>query len=377
MRLSEARLRPLSSRHGLSAVLLVTGSALGIFIADRAAAQDAPSNPPDKAVPVQDEPPAPPPEPAPPPPVPPSASPPEQPAPEPAPPSPSSTARFPEHGPPPSVVTLEETPEAPRPPQRPAPAPVAPSSTRAFPASTPAAPGNPPAPTLEQRPPEPSLAATTSDSGEPEPRSKKEKGEGLLGPFRIGVLVGAGLPSILSFGGMIKLTRYFGAGVNVGLIPSIKLSLYGDAQLSYQEYDLYARVFPFGGMFFLGAGVGYATMKGTFKRSYDVSAFQSVAPGLPNPLSVGSEGSVRTLVLTPTLGLLQTFDSGFTLGVDLGAQIPIAPSATHFNTAVPPALPQAVVDQYVKPNDKKVQDTLDKVGHTILPTLNVRIGWLL
>jgi hypothetical protein len=175
---------------------------------------------------------------------------------------------------------------------------------------------------------------------------------------------------------MIKLTRYFGAGLNVGLIPAIKLSLYGDAELSYQEYDIYGRLFPFGGNLFVGAGVGYASIGGTFKSTHDVSAFQSVAPNLPNPLFVASVGSVRTLVLTPTIGLLHTFGSGFTLGVDLGAQIPIAPSKTRFTTAVPPSVPPQVVEQYVKPNDKKVQDTLDTVGRTILPTLNLKIGWL-
>ncbi|HEX3597758.1 MAG TPA: hypothetical protein VHU80_21765 [Polyangiaceae bacterium] len=252
---------------------------------------------------------------------------------------------------------LDETPEA---PQR---------------ASASRPPDGPPASVHEPSSSEPSSLPTSSDDGEPV--SKKDKTDGLLGPFRIGVLVGAGLPSILSFGGMIKLTRYFGAGVNIGLIPSIKLSLYGDAQLSYQEYDLYARIFPLGGMLFLGAGVGYANMKGTFKSSYDVSAFQSVAPTLQNPLSVDSQASVRTLVLTPTIGLLHTFSSGFTLGIDLGAQIPIAPSATHFNTDVPASLPPALVAQYVQPNDKKVQDTLDKVGRTILPTFNVRLGFLL
>jgi hypothetical protein len=161
------------------------------------------------------------------------------------------------------------------------------------------------------------------------------------------------------------------------LIPAVKLSLYGDAELSYQHYELYGRLFPFGGAVFLGAGVGYATMSGTVTNTYDVSAFQSMVPNLPNPLPVDSEGSVKTLVLTPSLGLLHTFKSGFTVGLDAGAQIPIAPSAVHFKTNVPASVPPMLVDQYVTPNDKKVQDTLDKVGRTILPTLNLRLGWLI
>jgi hypothetical protein len=200
---------------------------------------------------------------------------------------------------------------------------------------------------------------------------------GVFGPFRIGILVGAGLPSLLSFGGAIKLTRYFGAGLNVGLIPAVTISLYGEAELSYQEYDIYGRIFPFGGAFFLGAGVGYATIQGTFTNSYDVTAFQAVAPDLPNPLVVTSAGSVKTLVLMPMIGLQHTFSSGLTLGIDAGAQVPIAPSEVEFSTSVPSSVPDQVVERYVTPNDRQVQDTLDTIGRTIVPTLNVRIGWLL
>jgi hypothetical protein len=279
----------------------------------------------------------------------------------------------------PTPLTLEETPPTPAPPPR---AATPKPHERQQSAPPPGAP--PPREREEKR-----LKEDRAPAGEAPPealRNKDDKDDddddddddgGIFGPFRIGVLVGGGLPSVLSFGGILKLTRYLGAGVNVGLIPTIKVSLYGDAELSYQEYDLYGRLFPFGGALFVGAGVGYANIKGRFSTQYDVSAFQSAAPGLPNPLSVTSEGSVRTLVLTPTLGLLHTFGSGFTLGIDVGAQIPIAPSETKFDTQVPRSVPQAVIDKYVKPNDKKVQDTLDTVGRAILPTLNLRLGWLL
>jgi len=286
-------------------------------------------------------------------------------------------------------VTLEETPEEPLPAPREHPAKQHPKKSRAAKhhpkAQSSAAPSStspPPAanapPSAGEPPPDSSNVVSPSDGSEPEAPSKDDDdGEGLLGPFRIGGLVGIGLPSLLSFGGMINLTRYFGAGLNVGLIPAIKLSLYGDAELSYQEYDLYGRLFPFGGSLMVGAGVGYANIKGSFSSAYDVSAFQNRAPSLPNPLAVSSVGSVRTLVLTPTIGLLHTFASGFTFGVDLGAQIPIAPSTTKFQTTVPSVVPQPVIDKYVTPNDKKVQDTLDTVGRTILPTLNLRVGWLI
>ncbi|MBI3206033.1 MAG: hypothetical protein HYZ29_31145 [Myxococcales bacterium] len=222
-----------------------------------------------------------------------------------------------------------------------------------------------------------SAEPASNDEEKPEPAEDDDSPDGLFGPFRIGGLVGVGLPSILSFGGAIKLTRYFGAGVNVGIIPTIKISLYGEAELSYQEYDAYGRLFPFGGMFFVGAGVGYATIKGSFKSSYDVRPYKAIAPTLPDSLAVESIASVRTLVLTPQIGLQHIFGSGFTLGIDVGLQVPIAPSEVHFDTKLPPDVPPEVIEKFVKPNDQKVQDTLETLGRATVPTLNLRVGWML
>ena len=178
---------------------------------------------------------------------------------------------------------------------------------------------------------------------------------------------------MLSFGAAAKLTRFLGGGLNIGLIPTVRLSLYGEAVLSYQQYDIYGRLFPFGGAFFVGAGAGYATIEGSFTNSYDV-------PGLPSPVAATSEGSVRTMVLTPVIGLQHTFGPGLTLGADAGVQIPIAPSEISVSTRVgslPAGVPPAAADPYITANNERVRDTLESIGRTILPTFNLRIGWLL
>ena len=36
-----------------------------------------------------------------------------------------------------------------------------------------------------------------------------------------------------------------------------------------------------------------------------------------------------------------------------------------------------MIKKFVEPNDEKVRDTLETVGRAIVPTLNLRIGWLL
>jgi hypothetical protein len=286
--------------------------------------------------------------------------------------------------PPPEPPPPKAPPKAP--PKKPPSAALPPAPTTRPPPATP--PPRAPPPVPPRRAPEskttPSTQAQTEAAPAPEeaasdPEAKEDEDDtdGLFGPFRIGGLVGVGLPSVLSFGPAIKLTRYLGGGLNVGLIPTIRISLYGEAKISYQEYDVYGRIFPFGGMFFVGAGVGYATITGSFKSSYDVRPYQAIAPDLPDTLAVESRASVRTLVLTPQIGLQHTFGSGFTLGVDVGAQVPLAPSEIEFDTKLPPNVPPEVIEKYVAPNDAKVRDTLETIGRATVPTLNLRAGWLL
>jgi len=269
-------------------------------------------------------------------------------------------------------------------PLPPSPAPTEPPSAALPPVTPPpaATTNSAPAPSSEPVPAQ-AEATTAAPAAKPAAPPEAEEDEsdpsdGLLGPFRIGPVIGTGLPSILSFGGTIKLTRFLGGGLNVGLIPSIKLQLYGDAVLSYQEYDVYGRIYPFGGGFFLGAGFGYATIKGTIKDSVDSSALATQFPGQGIPLSIQyeSRAHVRTPVVIPQLGYFHTFGSGFSLGVFAGAQIPVAPSKVEFESTVSD-VPDAVVDRYILPIDQKVRSTLEKVGRSPLPTLGIQLGWLL
>ncbi|HET9958622.1 MAG TPA: hypothetical protein VFQ61_29215 [Polyangiaceae bacterium] len=219
--------------------------------------------------------------------------------------------------------------------------------------------------------------AQSSDWSEGSPKADQSKG--LFGPFRIGPLVGFGLPNLINFGVTLKLTRYFGAGVNFGLIPQVRISYYGEAQVSYQEYDAYARVFPFGGGFFLGSGVGYAHARGSFRKDTDISDYAAQYPALnlPRTLSSTSQGSVQSMVLTPQLGYFQIFRGGFCAGADVGLQIPIAKSRTELDTRVQQSVPEQAIERVVGPGEAEVRDTLKSVARTPIPTFNFRIGWML
>jgi hypothetical protein len=244
----------------------------------------------------------------------------------------------------------------------------------AVPSATPATGGELSADRTANTEPLPTNASTDDSSG------------GLLGPIRLGPMVGVGLPNLLNIGGLVKFGRYFSAGVNLGLIPALRISYYGEATVAYREYDVYGHVYPFGGGFFLGASIGYVTVRGTMVDTLDTSGYANLLPAnlvLANPLTYQSQGSVKTMVITPQVGYLYTTKIGFTIGVDVGAHIPIKPSQVRYESqlTLPPNTPQPVAADIraslLDPNDQKVRDTLQTIGRTPLPTITLRIGWLL
>ncbi|HYP99310.1 MAG TPA: hypothetical protein VER96_11630 [Polyangiaceae bacterium] len=302
---------------------------------------------------------------------------PDAPAPAPSEPAPPSQAP-PIAEPTPAPTELKPTSDAVPAGDTP-PAAAAPGSSAAF---APVADAPPkPQPKSPSSAAAPATAAAAASKSTPQPADTSSKDDdnsgGLLGPFRIGVLVGTGLPEIMNFGAQLKLTRFFGAGVNVGLIPTVKINYYGEAQQQYQEYDVYGHIYPFGGSFFLGAGVGYAQIDGILVSHFNLSALNA---GVSGNVDVMGDATVRTLVLTPQLGFLKIFDVGFAIGFDVGAQIPIAPSQVDFHTTtvgLQPPYDNAVQTTFIDPNEAKVRHTLDTVGRTPLPTFNLKIGWFL
>lgn len=278
------------------------------------------------------------------------------------------------------------------------------------PASTPPAAGKParkarqPAPTFDEPPPSKPAPSAPTPAAEPTPPRKPSDGlfqhrpadggsssssdddKDSVDQFKIGPVAGVGIPSVVSIGGTLKLTRFLGAGANIGIIPKVKLSYYGDATLSYQHYDIYGRLYPFGGGFFLSGGAGYATVDGTLSSKTTVPV-----GALSGSVDYNSTGSVRTLMLTALIGYFYTTSVGFSFGIDAGAQIPIAPSkvsyAGAYDVTVTGSTPdvnmaaeaqaKSLAAPEVAKTEQSVRDTLEKIGRSTLPTVNLRIGWIL
>jgi hypothetical protein len=189
-------------------------------------------------------------------------------------------------------------------------------------------------------------------------------------------LLGVGLPSLTSFTLAARFGRYVGAGFTYGVIPTVKITYYGDAALSYHEFEGNLSLYPFGGAFFLGSGLGYASAQGTLSQKFDLSAYAPLVAGLPKSLEYTSEASASAVVLTPRIGFLQRFGSGFTIGGDVGAQVPVSSTDVNFQSHLPAGVPSEVKRTYVDPNDAKVESTIRKAARTPVPTFGVRIGWM-
>ena len=226
------------------------------------------------------------------------------------------------------------------------------------------------APTFEARL-APSSALDPAYRDRPVAEEEPSEEEGPMGPFRLGVVAGVGAPSLIGFGITTKLTPYFGAGANLGLIPSVQIPVYGQATISYQEYDAYLRAYPFGGGFFLGAGIGYENAHGTFSTTGTVPAIQGISPA--QDVTVTSEANVRSLIFIPQIGYLHRYGSGILLGIDVGAQIPIDSTDVTLSTNLPPGVPSEVA----APAIDEVRSSLQKIGKQVIPTLNLRVGYML
>lgn len=147
-------------------------------------------------------------------------------------------------------------------------------------------------------------------------RPPSEKGdEGRLGPFRAGVLVGIGAPSIMSAQIVGTYKGWVGVTAEAGMLPTVSLPIGEGVSVQQSHMSFSARVHPFHGMFFLGCGLGASTLQAhTSATSQGVSG------------QIGM--TAKTVFVNPQLGFLHRFKFGLALGMDVGVQIPLSGSTS-------------------------------------------------
>lgn len=128
-------------------------------------------------------------------------------------------------------------------------------------------------------------------------------------PFRLGFLVGVvSLPRPVNVELSVKPNDWFGVGVGFSMIPKVKVDN-GAGELS--AFNAVGRIFPFGGSFYVGAAAG--------RQSLALEADDTIGGQ-----HVTASADHGTLFVTPQVGWLFVWDSGFTLGINVGAQISLS-----------------------------------------------------
>ena len=160
----------------------------------------------------------------------------------------------------------------------------------------------------------------------PEPRGQKESG--LIPGVLVGPRLSVAVPAP-TFGAEVKVLRYFGASFDYGFFPKLTIS---GVDVSYSMWNVAARVYPFGDVFFVGAVYGH----------YGVEATATVAQG---------SGSVRASsdFLGPQIGARWIQASGFFFGIDVAWAFPLgyrseaSPDPTGTTTSV-----KETADRYLR-----------------------------
>ena len=127
--------------------------------------------------------------------------------------------------------------------------------------------------------------------------------------WRPAILVGLiAFPRPIEVEALIKVRRTLALGVQYSVLPT--LSLPDDAaSLQLDAAQGTFRWFPFGGVFYLGGGFGYQRLRASIGQTIDGGGLRVVA-------------DMSTFFVSPQLGWLWFTHSGFSIGLNLGVQIP-------------------------------------------------------
>lgn len=168
-----------------------------------------------------------------------------------------------------------------------------------------------------------------------------------------------GPPNLLGGGLHFRVGEYFGAGLDYQMTPSIT---FDPISVSTSLFSINARLYPFGGSFFLGGGFGVQSVTGQLSNS-DVT----VAANATFPAAMASIGFMGR--------------GGFVMGLDLGVLFPLGSNSVEVGKMEVHrdingmAVPQAEIDKARDEVQSQVSKVVDLLP--VLVQLNLlRIGYL-
>jgi hypothetical protein len=177
------------------------------------------------------------------------------------------------------------------------------------------------------------------------------------GPLRVAALGGISFPRPFVLEGLVGVERTFAMGAEYSFLPQ---STIGGVDMTFWALTADARLFPFGGPFFIGLRGGHQHLSGSLTSSL-------------GPIgTVTGTMSVDTWIVNPRVGLLWMWNSWLAVGVEAGVQIPLS---SDTSTSLPANLPS---DPRVTNVVDRLSRVTDALGASTLPTLDLlRLGLVL
>lgn len=143
--------------------------------------------------------------------------------------------------------------------------------------------------------------------------------------------------------------------------------------ISIGNVDVRGRWHPFHGAFFIGLGMGYQWLGGSATET-----ITTTAPAATVVTDVAAKQ--RTFTVTPHIGWLWIFDSGFFFGVDIGRQLG-KNSTTDITIGILDPSQQALLTavqqtaQY-QALESRIEDGINKIGDAKFPYFTlIKLGW--
>jgi hypothetical protein len=148
-----------------------------------------------------------------------------------------------------------------------------------------------------------------------------------------------------------KLWDWLGLGVSYTYLPSfvsdwlLKLYRINDASATSSSWEVALRAYPFRDSFFLGANLG-------------VESVTATTTGSQPP----AKEDITSSFITPRLGWLWIWTSGFALSTDAGVQIPIGNPDIHGD---PPQFQDS----------RPLRNVANDIVRSLVPVFNFRLGY--
>lgn len=204
----------------------------------------------------------------------------------------------------------------------------------------------------------------------------------------IGPTFGVGLFQFFTIGIEAKIFKFLGLSINYGGAGDIHFDTFPgllsyinrnsnenhiyETKLSIQHIKTRVVIYPFFGAFFAGAELGIRHIE----TNVHATNFSS-----SNPVEISARYKLNTFYFNPQFGWMWVFDSGFAIGTEFGAQIPLSSNNENFSNVIfaqnPAQLNSILVSSAY--NDF-LRANKDDIGNYLktrtLPYWNIiKIGW--